>query len=231
GGEGDWLPTSIPDCYGYGIGRRTDGHNLVADAIDAGYEYGCTPATFAGLTPGYHRFIGLFAFGQMGWPYNPTLAAMTDTALDSLSTDPEGFFLMVEGSQIDLAAHANNGMKVIDDVKTFDDAVQVAVDFATTNPDTLLIVVADHETGGLSLLRPESSCSTGEGPFPIYGSLETFCTDFSTENHTNADVPLTAKGPDSGYLSGTHENTEIFITMFRYLHSFYFAYLPALLRQ
>ena len=74
----------------------------------------------------------------MGWPYTPTLAELTATALDGLATDPEGFFLMVEGSQIDNAASANDGAKMIDDVRSFDDAVQVALDFALANPDTLI---------------------------------------------------------------------------------------------
>ena len=56
------------------------------------------------MTSGYHQYLGLFGFEKMGWPYNPGLADMTAAALDSLATDPEGFFLMVEGSQIDTGA-------------------------------------------------------------------------------------------------------------------------------
>jgi alkaline phosphatase len=225
GGEGDWLPNTVLDCNAGGYGKRTDGRNLVIEAITAGYEYGCTPAVFYGLTPGYHRFIGLFDFEKMGWPYDPTLADMTATALDSLATDPEGFFLMVEGSQIDTAASANDGVKMIDDVRTFDDAVQVALDFATANPDTLLIVVADHETGGLSLYQAGTCNSGDDGPFSILAA-GTFCTHFATTAHTSADVPLTAMGPGSEFLAGTYPNTAIHTGMFRYLISFEYNYLP-----
>ncbi|MGA9397208.1 MAG: alkaline phosphatase, partial [Anaerolineaceae bacterium] len=141
GGEGDWIPYAYSGCYG--AGNRDDGHNLILNAV--GYDYVCIPTAFASLTPGFHQLIGFFAHEKMLRTYSPTLAAMTDTALDSLSTDPEGFFLMVEGSQIDNAASSYDGANMIDDVKTFDDAVQVAKDFAVANPDTLLIVVADHE--------------------------------------------------------------------------------------
>ena len=131
GGEGDWLPNTSLDCTGGETGKRTDGRNLVGEAITAGYNYSCTPAAFAAIPPGTYPLLGLFAFEKMGWPYTPTLAEMTAMALDSLDADPQGFFLMVEGSQIDNAASANDGMKVIDDVRSFDDAVQVALDFAT----------------------------------------------------------------------------------------------------
>jgi len=228
GGEGDWLPNTVLDCYGSGYGKRTDGRNLVTEAGSAGYEYGCTPAAFEGLTPGYHRFIGLFGFEKMGWPYNPTLAIMTDTALDSLATDPEGFFLMVEGSQIDNAASAGDGSKMIDDVKTFDDAVQVAEDFATSNPDTLLIVVADHETGGLSIYQAGACNSGDDGPFSIL-EAGTFCTHFSTTAHTGVNVPLTAMGPGSEFLNGTYPNTWIHTSMFRYLTAFEYNYLPVII--
>ena len=230
GGEGDWLPNTVLDCYGGANGKRTDGRNLIAEAITAGYEYGCTEAALDGLTPGYHQFIGLFGFEKMGWPYNPTLADMTATALDSLATDPEGFFLMVEGSQIDNAAAAGDGAKMIDDVRTFDDAVRVAVDFAVANPDTLLIVVADHETGGLALYQAGTCTSGDDGPFSIPGA-GTFCTHFTTTSHTGADVPLTAMGPGSEFLVGTYPNTAIHTGMFRYLTSYEYNYLPVIVTQ
>jgi alkaline phosphatase len=225
GGEGDWLPNTVMDCYGGVYGKRADGRNLVSEATTTGYTYSCTPSAFAAITPGTYPLLGLFAFEKMGWPYNPTLADMTDAALNSLATDPEGFFLMVEGSQIDNAAHSNDGVKMIDDVKTFDEAVQVALGFTTANPDTLLIVVADHETGGLSIYQA-SACNSGDdGPFNISGG-STFCTHFSTTGHTGVDVPLTAMGPASEYLDETNQNTAIYYAMRRYLTAYHYLYLP-----
>jgi alkaline phosphatase len=225
GGEGDWLPNTSLDCAGGGSGKRMDGRDLVSEAITAGYTYSCTPAAFAAIPAGSSPLLGLFAFEKMGWPYTPTLADMTATALDSLDDDPQGFFLMVEGSQIDNAAAANDGMKMIDDVRTFDEAVQVALDFTLANPDTLLIVVADHETGGLSLY-PAASCNSGDdGPFSFAGG-GTFCTHFSTTGHTGVDVPLTAMGPGSGFLAGTNQNTAIYFAMRRYFTTYVYNYFP-----
>ncbi len=225
GGEGDWLPNTSLDCVGGDYGKRTDGRNLVTEAVTAGYTYSCTPAALSAITPGTFPLLGLFAFEKMGWPYAPTLAEMTATALDSLDVDPQGFFLMVEGSQIDNAASGNDGMKLIDDVRTFDDAVQVALDFTSANPDTLLIVSADHETGGLSLYQA-TACNPGDdGPFSIAGG-GTFCTYFSTTGHTGVDVPLTAMGPGSGFLAGTNQNTAVYYTMRRYLTASVYNYIP-----
>lgn len=224
GGEGDWLPSTGLDCAGTGYGKRTDGRDLVSEAVTAGYTYTCTPAALAAITPGTHPLLGLFAFEKMGWPYTPTLAEMTAVALDSLDDDPQGFFLMVEGSQIDNAAAANDGVKMIDDVRTFDDAVQVALDFSLANPDTLLIVTADHETGGLSLYTAITCNSGDDGPFSITGG-GTFCTHFSTTGHTGVDVPLTAMGPGSECLDGTNQNTTIYYAMRRYYTAYEYNYL------
>jgi alkaline phosphatase len=169
--------------------------------------------------------MGYFSFEKMGWPYTPTLAQMTTAALDVLAADPQGFFLMVEGSQIDNAAAANDGTKMIDDVKTFDDAVQVALTFTLANPDTLLIVTADHETGGLSLYQAATCNSGDDGPFSIAGG-GTFCTHFSTTGHTLLDVPLTAMGPGSEFLNGTNQNITIYYAMRRYFTAYEYNYFP-----
>ncbi len=81
-------------------------------------------------------------------PFSPSLAALTEKAIEILSRDAEGFFLMVEGGQIDWAGHANDGANVIGDVIGLDEAVQEGLDYAAIHPDTLVIVTADHETRG-----------------------------------------------------------------------------------
>ncbi|MBN2676871.1 MAG: alkaline phosphatase [Anaerolineaceae bacterium] len=229
GGEGDWLPNTSLDCTGSQYGKRSDGRNLVDEAITEGYTYACSPVDFTAITPGTFPLLGLFSFEKLIWPYAPTLAEMTAVALDSLVADPEGFFLMVEGSQIDTASHASDGAWMIDDVKTFDDAVQVALNFTIANPDTLLIVVADHETGGLSIYQSSTCVSGDQGPFDIYGG-GTFCTHFSTTGHTIDDVPLSAMGPGSEFLNGTYPNTSIHTSMHRYMTAFEYNYLPVISR-
>jgi alkaline phosphatase len=81
----------------------------------------------------------------------PTLAEMTKTALELLSTDKDGFFLMVEGGRIDHGGHLNDVGAVLGEMREFDDVIGLAEAFRARNPDTLVIVTADHETGGLGI--------------------------------------------------------------------------------
>ncbi|MDH7569171.1 MAG: alkaline phosphatase, partial [Armatimonadota bacterium] len=82
-------------------------------------------------------------------PDQPTLAEMTRKAIELLARNPEGFFLMVEGSQIDARCHANDAPGALHEVLALDDAVDLALAFARQNPATLVLVTADHETGGM----------------------------------------------------------------------------------
>ena len=81
----------------------------------------------------------------------PSLAQMTTKALEVLAKQPRGFFLMVEGSKVDWAAHANDPIGMVSDILAFDQAVKVAVDFAKHNGDTLVIAVSDHGNSGISI--------------------------------------------------------------------------------
>jgi alkaline phosphatase len=84
-------------------------------------------------------------------PTQPSLAEMTAKALEVLSQNPKGFFIMIEGSQVDWAGHANDPIHMVTDMLAFDDAVQVAVDFADEVGKTAVIAFPDHNTGGLTL--------------------------------------------------------------------------------
>lgn len=104
------------------------------------------------------RLLGLFA--SVGLPRNwdrprtvPTLAAMTEKAIATLARNDRGFFLVVEGSQVDWAGHGNDIAGVVSEMEGFTEAVQVGLDFAAGRDDTLLVITADHETGGLSIGR------------------------------------------------------------------------------
>ena len=81
----------------------------------------------------------------------PSLADMTQKAIDILSQDKDGFFLMVEGSKVDWAAHANDPIGIISDVLAFDNAVKVALDFAKKDKQTAVVAVTDHGNGGLTI--------------------------------------------------------------------------------
>lgn len=81
----------------------------------------------------------------------PSIAEMTELAIRKLSTDPDGFFLMVEGSKVDWAAHANDPIGMVTDFLAFDEACKVALDFAKKDGETAVVIVPDHGNSGISL--------------------------------------------------------------------------------
>ncbi len=144
----------LPETQG---GRRKDGRNLLEEARERGYTVLSGRADFDG--PLQTPVLGLFSDGHMAYELDrdparqPSLAEMTRKAITLLKDRPEGFFLMVEGSRIDHAAHVNDAAGHLHDILAFEDAVTVALDFARQDGQTLLLSTSDHETGGLSLGR------------------------------------------------------------------------------
>jgi len=120
-----------------------------------------------------------------------------DKTVNILKDSPKGFFMMVEGSQIDYGGHANNLKQVITENADFDQVVGNALRFADEDGETLVIVTADHETGGLTLL--DGSIKNGY----VLGN-------FSTNDHTGTPVPVFAYGPHSADFRGVYPNTAIF---------------------
>jgi alkaline phosphatase len=212
GGEDEFLPGAETGCYPQ-AGERMDGRNLVDEAVAVGYTYVCTPTAFAAVPVTTTHLLGLFADEGMTRPFSPTLAQMTQEAVDILSQDPQGFFLMVEGGQIDWACHDNDAANAISDTIGFDEAVAVAQDYASLNPNTLVIVTGDHETGGMSVtLNPMGSLGE-DGPFRMPDDTP-FYVNWTTGGHTSANVPTTAQGAFSSLLAGTDENTLIHDVMY-----------------
>ena len=123
------------------------------------------------------------------------LPESVSTAINILNRNEKGFFLMVEGSQIDWAAHNKNQEYLLNEMLDFDRAIKAAYDFAERDGQTLVIVTADHETGGMNI--------TG-------GNLQTgkLTTTFSTSGHTGVPVPVYAFGPGAELFTGIFDNTE-----------------------
>ena len=118
------------------------------------------------------------------------------TALNTLDGAENGFFLMVEGSQIDMACHANDSTWMMDEMLDFDNAVKVALDYAKEHDNTLVVVTADHETGGLTLPDPKSKYSD-----------VTF--HYSTGSHTCLPVLVYAYGPGAEQFTGWMQNSDM----------------------
>ena len=119
--------------------------------------------------------------------------------LHDRDTEDKGFFLMIEGSQIDWGGHSNDSGYIISEVLEFDQAIGEVLNFAQRNGETLVIVTADHETGGYAI-------QNGSALNDIHGA-------FTTDYHTADLIPVFAYGPGAERFSGIFENTAIFDKM------------------
>jgi len=181
---------------GYGTYEADDVKTAIDEAVAAGVTY---TKDFKTAKDASFPVIGLFApYGMQGKGKNePTIAEMTETAIEKLSKNENGFFLMVEGSEIDSYGHENKLMEEAEEVWEFDCAVTVAMRYAALNPDTVVIVTADHETGGLSV-PPDATPET-------IGSVYRY---FMGRHHW-INVPVYAVGYGVGELSGFGDNTRV----------------------
>jgi len=149
GGAAYFLPA------GKAGGRRKDGRDVIAAFQVKGYQVARDTAQLAAA--GGPRLLGLFAQEDLRFEIDrdpvrePSTAEMAAAAIRTLSTDnPNGFVLLIENENTDTAGHANDAAALMRALWAFDDAVKVALEFQRRHPDTLVVVAADHETGGFS---------------------------------------------------------------------------------
>ena len=164
------------------------------------------------------KVVGLFADEALrdkekpeNHVFEPSSSEMLNFAINRSEKFNEngckGFFIMLEGSQVDWAGHANDLNYLKREMQDFDEAVELALDYATQNQDTLVIATADHETGGLLI---ESSSPTDYTAPEVKFS---FNTGIGYGSHTGVPVPVYAYGPGSENFTGTLDNTDIFYAM------------------
>ncbi len=229
GGEDWWYPAGDegrwpdnPPTDPTEASKSTAG-NLVDRAQELRYRYVSTAEELADA-PDRGKLLGLFAneemfehVGPAAPLYEPSvpLREMADKALDILSRDRDGFFLVIEEEGIDEMAHHGHGQEVIDSGQALDETVALARDFAARHRDTLIVVVGDHETGGLAieLVDDRDESDEGEqaeeGPFTLAGTDLTFMVDWTTGGHTGAATPASAEGPGADAMVGVRDNTDI----------------------
>lgn len=204
----DFLKTDIDVIIGGGKSHftsRRDNRNLAKEFSAKGYLVTYSMDTVRNISSG--KLVGLTAR-----EHNPgiiegrddMLPVSVNTALKILSKNRKGFFLMVEGSQIDWGAHANNTGFVAMEVIDFDKAIGNALTFAKNYGNTLVIVTADHETGGMALTNGDY----------IEGKISAV---FATKNHTGIMVPVFAYGPGAELFQGIQQNTDLFKKMMQLL--------------
>ena len=220
GGADVWYEEGSEDGGGEdgSEGSGSDQSNLIELARDNGYAVVESAEELERADDG--KLLGLLADERMYEPaaegegdeYSPvvSVADMTRTAIERLSDDDDGFFLVVEEEAIDEFAHENNAERTAQAVAALDAAVEVAMDFAEDNPETLVIVAADHETGGLGIKRVNPDDTDEDGPNAVADSDEEFNVDWVATGHTAEDVPITAAGPGSTAFEGVMDNTEVF---------------------
>lgn len=125
------------------------------------------------------------------------LADASESVLTTMFLNPKGSFTMIEGSQVDWAGHENDSTYLMAEMEDFDVAIRRVIAMAKANKNTLVIVTADHETGGLSLTDWDKARSQP-------------AMHFSTRHHTGIPVPVFAYGPGAELFSGAYQNTAIF---------------------
>jgi alkaline phosphatase len=190
GGRMFFIPKSQPQS------KREDERDLIAEAKSAGYAFAETREAL--LSAKGDKLLGLFAASSMTTePPEPSVAEMAGKAIEVLSKDKDGFFLMVEGGQIDYRCHDNDVVGTVKQMLDFDAAVGKALDFAGAYGDTLVIVTADHETGGLVIVYPDKDTN------------ERFKVVWATKGHSGVNVPLFAEGPGAESFHGVLDNTDV----------------------
>ena len=152
--------------------KRKDDKNLLTAAEKAGYTVALTRAEFEAAND--DKLLGLFAYSGMadGIQHTlnkdskartqPTLKEMTAKALDILSQDPDGFFLMIEGGRIDWAGHDNDVSTMLHEMLKFDETIDYVYEWVQERNDTLVIITADHETGGFGFSYTRANIPTPE---------------------------------------------------------------------
>jgi alkaline phosphatase len=194
----DFMNGTIDVFIGGGsdhFNKRSDGIDLSAKLKSQGYDVVYTIDEMKkSASP---KLAGLLASGHMDKSTGTRkgmLEQMTEKAIKTLKANKKGFILMVEGSQIDFAGHEKNIEWVVSEVIDMNNAVAKAYEFAKADGNTLVIVTADHETGGLTLPG---------------GDLKnhTVVANFGGTGHTATMVPVFSYGPGAANFSGIHENT------------------------
>ena len=195
--------------------KRKDGKNLLEELKVKGFEIDTTALGDFSQIKKHSKMAYLLANNHMNAVAKGRgdfLPKATELGIEFLNKDAakSGFFMMIEGSQVDWGGHSNDADYLISELIDFDDAVGNALDFAEKDGNTLVIVTADHETGGFTL----ASTPKKRGDGTTYSDFKEITGTFSTTGHSATLIPVFAYGPGSEVFSGIYENTEIFHKIF-----------------
>ncbi|MDZ7625144.1 MAG: alkaline phosphatase [Ignavibacteriaceae bacterium] len=253
GGEENLLPLGVEGKFGQG--KRKDGLNVIELAEQLGYKVIYTREELSSISNDTEKVLGIFARShtfndkseeeliEQGLknyePGVPTLAEMTDAAIKFLSAKPGNFCLVVEEEGTDNFGNANNANGYFEALKRADDAIGVALNFYSKNPNTLIITAADSEAGGMEIYGflekymmrdkplPERARNgapldgvNGTGTLPFLtakdknGNQFQFAVAWSTNDDVYGSVVAKAEGLNSELMKGKIDNTEIYRIMY-----------------
>jgi alkaline phosphatase len=200
----DFLNTDVNVFIGGGrkfFNQRTDGKNLFDSLKNRGYQIANSIDEVQQIASGkLAAFLAEEQQAKFSAGRGDELVKSTETALRLLKDNRKGMFLMIEGSQIDWGGHGNDTQYIVDEMIDFDNAIGKVLDFARKDRKTLVIITADHETGGFTINGGDMKTGKVEGKF-------------TTGSHTGVMIPVFAYGPGAENFSGMYENNEIFHKM------------------
>jgi len=205
----DFLETDIDLFIGGGnrfFNRREDERNLGAELTAKGYymsnhfDEEITAIDFKA-----HKKIGYLTADkdplsvEAGRDYLPYATGKALEFMEHNCEGDQGYFLMIEGAQIDWGGHANKGKYIVTEMIDFDKVIDKVLEYTKQHPETLVIVTADHETGGLAINKGSS-----------FNNLD---MKFTSDYHTADIIPVFSTGPQSDLFMGFYENTDIYAKM------------------
>ncbi|MGA7396760.1 MAG: alkaline phosphatase [Solirubrobacterales bacterium] len=253
GNEAYWYPAGnpgmIPNTNKQGE-DKSEGRqgNLVEAAIEEGYQYAYDKDTVAALTgpkvlalvqdSAKRRWIETKGYKFKEDPHYVPVKDMVTKALEIADQNPNGFFMAMESDDLDSAGHEHDVKNVIQSGQTMNQVVTAIQEYRETNPNVLVIVTADHETGGMTIedwdkeetntnsdgddpipywgkkarnnAGPKGQVPSRSGPITIKGTDRKFKVDWTTPEHTGGMVPVTAVGPNAEEMVGVWPNTHVF---------------------
>lgn len=252
GGEQYFLPEGTDGVYG--PGSREDGRNLIEEAEDRGYTVVRTRAELLSLPDTVTKLLGLFAYyhtfndrpeetlrerGLEAWPAGaPTIAEMTQAALDVLSRSGRRFFLVAEEEGTDNMANANNAMGEIIAGQRADEAIGVITRFIGAHPKTLMIMASDSDAGGLQVFGEPQPADTaahraangapfdgveGTGGHLFLAQPDArdnrlpFVITWAQYHDVSGGILMRATGLGAEQVHGTMDNTELYRVMYAVL--------------
>ena len=180
--------------------QRKDGRNISDEMEQKGYEVVYSLDEAKPVSGKFGVLLAEDGLEPAGKRDAHLLADATELAIERLSKDKKGFVLMVEGSQIDWGGHNNDQTWMVNEVLDFDRAVGKALDFAEKEGNTLVVITADHETGGIAIQGGN------------YEKQEV-AVQYTTGGHSASPVPFFAYGPGAELFSGFRDNTYSFYVM------------------